>query len=172
MATEYGRYGYRQVAALLRREGWQVNHKRVERIWRQEGLEVPQKQPKRRRRVGSMMVPACVCTESSESRLELRLRRGSNDRWSGVPHASDRRRASTSPANRLRSQSPARCPNAERRAHFCSVAISQECCDRGWTSRTRTVDCGAAPPVGITKRPTCCAWTSQQRKSRTSGTAQ
>ena len=49
MASEYGRYGYRRVTALLHREGWQVNHKRVERIWRQEGLKVPQKQPKRRR---------------------------------------------------------------------------------------------------------------------------
>jgi putative transposase len=49
MASEYGRYGYRRVTALLRREGWQVNHKRVERIWRQEGLKVPQKQPKRKR---------------------------------------------------------------------------------------------------------------------------
>jgi putative transposase len=37
------------VTALLRREGWHVNHKRVERIWRREGLRVPQKQPKRAR---------------------------------------------------------------------------------------------------------------------------
>jgi putative transposase len=49
LASEYGRYGYRRVTALLRREGWVVNHKRVERIWRQEGLKVPQKQPKRGR---------------------------------------------------------------------------------------------------------------------------
>jgi len=34
---------------MLRQEGWQVNHKRVERIWRKEGLKVPKKQPKRRR---------------------------------------------------------------------------------------------------------------------------
>ena len=34
---------------MLRQEGWQVNHKRVERIWRREGLKVPQKQPKRGR---------------------------------------------------------------------------------------------------------------------------
>jgi len=34
---------------MLRREGWKVNHKRVERIWRQEGLKVPKKQPKRGR---------------------------------------------------------------------------------------------------------------------------
>jgi len=49
LATQYGRYGYRRVTALLRQEGWWVNHKRVERIWRCEGLKVPQKQPKRRR---------------------------------------------------------------------------------------------------------------------------
>jgi putative transposase len=34
---------------MLKQEGWQVNHKRVERIWRREGLKVPQKQPKRGR---------------------------------------------------------------------------------------------------------------------------
>jgi len=49
LATEYGRYGYRRVTALLRQQGWEVNHKRVERIWRREGLKVPQKQPKRAR---------------------------------------------------------------------------------------------------------------------------
>ncbi len=49
VACEYGRYGYRRVTALLRQEGWHVNHKRVERIWRREGLKVPQKQPRRGR---------------------------------------------------------------------------------------------------------------------------
>ena len=49
LATQYGRYGYRRITAMLRQEGWQVNHKRVERIWRREGLKVPKKQPKRRR---------------------------------------------------------------------------------------------------------------------------
>ena len=49
LAGTYGRYGYRRITALLRREGWRVNHKRVERIWRQAGLKVPSKQPKRGR---------------------------------------------------------------------------------------------------------------------------
>jgi len=49
LACQYGRYGYRRVTALLRSEGWRVNHKRVERLWRQEGLKVPKRQPKRRR---------------------------------------------------------------------------------------------------------------------------
>ncbi len=49
LACEYGRYGYRRVAALLRAEAFAVNHKRVERLWRREGLKVPQRQPKRGR---------------------------------------------------------------------------------------------------------------------------
>jgi len=49
LASQYGRYGYRRITAMLQREGWRVNHKRVERIWRQEGLKVPEKQPKRGR---------------------------------------------------------------------------------------------------------------------------
>jgi transposase InsO family protein len=49
LASEYGRYGYRRVTAMLRQEGWRVNHKRVERLWRIEGLKVPAKQPKRGR---------------------------------------------------------------------------------------------------------------------------
>ena len=49
LASQYGRYGYRRITALLRTEGWHVNAKRVQRIWRREGLKVPQKQPKRGR---------------------------------------------------------------------------------------------------------------------------
>ena len=49
LASMFGGYGYRMIHALLRLDGWWVNHKRVERIWQQEGLKVPQKQPKRGR---------------------------------------------------------------------------------------------------------------------------
>ena len=49
LSVEYGRYGYRRITALLQREGWKVNHKRVERIWRINGLRVPRKQKKRGR---------------------------------------------------------------------------------------------------------------------------
>jgi transposase InsO family protein len=49
LAQQYGRYGYRKVAGLLRQAGWIINDKRVERIWRREGLKVPNKQPKRGR---------------------------------------------------------------------------------------------------------------------------
>ena len=49
LATEYGRYGYRQITNLLNMEGWEVGKDRVYAIWRKEGLKVPQKQPKRAR---------------------------------------------------------------------------------------------------------------------------
>ncbi|MDE1132577.1 MAG: IS3 family transposase [Ascidiaceihabitans sp.] len=49
LTRQYGRYGYRRIAALLRDAGWQVNDKRVERLWRREGLKMPMKQPKKGR---------------------------------------------------------------------------------------------------------------------------
>ena len=49
LASQYGRYGYRRITALLQRDGWQVGKDRVERIWRREGLKVPQKQKPRGR---------------------------------------------------------------------------------------------------------------------------
>ena len=49
LAKQYGRYGYRKIAALLRMEGWEVNHKKVERLWREEGLQLPKRHKKRRR---------------------------------------------------------------------------------------------------------------------------
>jgi len=49
LATQYGRYGYRRIAAMLHASGWAVNIKRVERIWRREGLKVPARQPKKGR---------------------------------------------------------------------------------------------------------------------------
>ena len=49
LASEYGRYGYRRITALLQEAGWQVGKDRVQRIWRREGLKVPQKQRPRGR---------------------------------------------------------------------------------------------------------------------------
>ena len=49
LASQYGRYGYRRVTALLGTAGWHVGKDRVARIWRREGLKVPQRQKPRRR---------------------------------------------------------------------------------------------------------------------------
>tara|TARA_B100000513_G_scaffold138714_1_gene62990 strand:+ start:250 stop:690 length:441 start_codon:yes stop_codon:yes gene_type:complete len=49
LARQFGRYGYRRIAALLREAGWSVSDGRIERLWRREGLKVPPKQPKKGR---------------------------------------------------------------------------------------------------------------------------
>jgi len=49
LAVRNSRYGYRRITALLRREGWKVNRKRVHRIWKSEGLGLPRRRPRRRR---------------------------------------------------------------------------------------------------------------------------
>ena len=49
LASQYGRYGYRRITALLVHAGWKVGKDRVERIWRREGLKVPKKQKPRGR---------------------------------------------------------------------------------------------------------------------------
>ena len=37
LAHRHKRYGCRRITVLLRREGWEVNKKRVHRIWKGEG---------------------------------------------------------------------------------------------------------------------------------------
>jgi transposase InsO family protein len=49
LASQYGRYGYRRITALLVRAGWKVGKDRIERIWRCEGLKVPKRQKPRGR---------------------------------------------------------------------------------------------------------------------------
>ena len=49
LASQYGRYGYKKIAALLQMAGWAVGQDRVEQIWKREGLKVPKKQRPRRR---------------------------------------------------------------------------------------------------------------------------
>jgi putative transposase len=57
ISTADPRFGYRRAWAVLQREGFPVNRKRVQRLWREEGLRVPPQRLKRRR-VGSSTVAA------------------------------------------------------------------------------------------------------------------
>lgn len=51
LSGEKPRYGYRRVTAVLRREGEEINPKRVQRVRRKEGLQVRKRQ-RRMRRLG------------------------------------------------------------------------------------------------------------------------
>ena len=41
LSVEHPRYGYRRIAALLRREGWPVGKRHIQQLRRWEGLRVP-----------------------------------------------------------------------------------------------------------------------------------
>lgn len=62
------RYGFWRIFVLLRREGWQVNHKRVYRLYRQAGLNLRSKRPRRRK--------------AAAHRLERSLLTAPNQSWS------------------------------------------------------------------------------------------
>lgn len=49
LALEHPCFGYRRIAALLRRAGTKVNLKRVYRLWKQEKLTLPIRRPPKRR---------------------------------------------------------------------------------------------------------------------------
>ena len=61
------RFGYRRITALLQREGWHVNKKRVYRIYKAEGLEVRTKRRKKR---------------AAEPRVGLPVAEAPSQRWS------------------------------------------------------------------------------------------
>jgi len=48
LAATRVRYGYRRLHILLRREGWEINLKRVRRLYKLEGLSLRLKRPKKR----------------------------------------------------------------------------------------------------------------------------
>lgn len=61
------RYGYRRIHVLLRREGWNVNAKRVYRLYTEEGFQIRNKRPKRR--------------VTAKLRQDRRPPQGPNDIW-------------------------------------------------------------------------------------------
>lgn len=52
LSGDHPRYGYRRITALMRREGHEINAKRVQRLRREEGLQVRKRQ-RRMRRLGN-----------------------------------------------------------------------------------------------------------------------
>lgn len=49
LAVEHPRFGYRRIHALLGREDFKVNLKRVHRLWKQQSLSLPPRRPRQER---------------------------------------------------------------------------------------------------------------------------
>ncbi len=67
LSSERRRFGYRRLHILLKREGWQMNWKKLYRIYREEGLTV-RKRGGRKRALGA--------------RAPMTIPQGANQRWS------------------------------------------------------------------------------------------
>jgi putative transposase len=67
LASERRRFGYRRLHILLKREGWDVNWKKLYRLYREEGLTV-RKRGGRKRAIGT--------------RAPMAIPQGPNQRWS------------------------------------------------------------------------------------------
>jgi putative transposase len=67
LASERRRFGYRRLHILLKREGWEVNWKKLYRLYREEGLTV-RKRGGRKRAIGT--------------RAPMTIPQGPNQRWS------------------------------------------------------------------------------------------
>jgi putative transposase len=63
LALERPRFGYRRLWVMLRRQGRDVNRKRVYRVYREEGLAVRQR---KRKRVAAIRVPLVLPTRPDE----------------------------------------------------------------------------------------------------------
>ena len=54
------RWGYKRVHAKLRKEGFTVNHKRVERIWQEYGFTLPARRRRKKVRTGETVPEAAM----------------------------------------------------------------------------------------------------------------
>jgi putative transposase len=70
LAGERRRFGYRRLHALLRREGWRVNHKLVERLYREEKLAI-RRRGRQKRRGGAMAGHWCPIAANQRWSLDF-----------------------------------------------------------------------------------------------------
>jgi hypothetical protein len=74
LASDYGRYGYRRITALLQARGWPVAKDRVQRIWAEGRAESASETAGASAVVVERWIVRAAKTGTSESCVELRLR--------------------------------------------------------------------------------------------------
>jgi len=101
-SRKHKRWGYRKAWAVLRDEGWNVNHKKIQRLWREEGLKVPHRKRKRQR-LGISTCPADrLRAERPNHVWGLDFQFGPDRRRQGAEAAQHRRRTLKGGARRAR----------------------------------------------------------------------
>lgn len=80
LAAARGRFGYRRLTVLLRRDGWQVNAKRIYRLYAEEGLRVRTKVRGRAAR-RSRVPPAVATAPNHRWSMDFMSERVADGRW-------------------------------------------------------------------------------------------
>ena len=60
IARKRPRFGSPRIHDVLGKQGWSVNHKRIERLWRKDRMQVPEKRHKKRRSPCGGSANSCV----------------------------------------------------------------------------------------------------------------
>ncbi len=117
LARAHPRYGYRRMTTILRREGYCVNHKRIQRLSRDEELRVLKK-AKKRSRVGPRSPRAPGCGPRTQAMS------GPSTSSSTRPPTSRPSNCSTSPTSSPRRPWPSKCtaPSPPTTPSSCSKA--------------------------------------------------
>ena len=97
LASERRRFGYRRLHILLRREGIEVNHKKLYRLYKEERLTVRKRGVRKRggRKPGAGYAGTDDDPAGFEPALVSRLRVRLSGRWKAVPHSVRDRRLLT-----------------------------------------------------------------------------
>ncbi len=65
------RCGYRRIHVVLRREGWRINHRRVNRLYKQDGLSLFERRPRRSRSASHRSPPPATTTMNQSWAMDL-----------------------------------------------------------------------------------------------------
>ena len=74
LAGDYPTYGYRRITAMLKREDWSINHKRIQRLMKEMGLTARQKRRKKRTTNSNHGYPSTNPNGSSKSASKSAMR--------------------------------------------------------------------------------------------------
>jgi putative transposase len=71
MAATRVRAGYRQLHLFLRREDWQINHKRIYRLYTEESLTLKRRRPRRHRSATARVCRQTPCCPNKQWAMDF-----------------------------------------------------------------------------------------------------
>ena len=157
LASERRRFGYRRLDILLRREGWEMNWKKIYRLYREEGLTV-RKRGGGKRAIGT--------------RAPMTIPQGPNQRWSldfvsdalaDAAGSASSASSTTSAGNAWQPWSIHRCPDTASTVNW--IGLPRCAASPAWWSAT-TAPSGRRTPCSNGRKTARSSGITSRRESR------